>query len=277
MHRLKELFVVSSLGLCVNIVGIMSFDHAHHHHGHGHDHGHDHSNENMHGIYLHILADTLGSLAVVISTALVYYTGWAGFDPLASCMIAALIFASAIPLVKSTANTLLLSLPADVEYALRDTLSGVGNLKGVAAYSVPKFWLDDLGGSCGHDHGHDHDHAHAHGHDHSHSHDNHDHDHGHDHSHSHNHSHAHSHSHAPSPSTSSTPSTPHLPKVLGTIHIIASRGADIEDLRQRAVAYFKEKNMDVVVQVEREGEGGAGGTKCWCGGGSTGTGNGSMR
>ena len=74
----------------VNIIGLASFSHAHSHggepcpsqsqshsHGHSHDdddshghshqhthsHGHSHSakNENMHGVYLHILADLLGS------------------------------------------------------------------------------------------------------------------------------------------------------------------------------------------------------------------------
>ncbi|TPR02622.1 Ubiquitin-conjugating enzyme E2 2 domain protein [Aspergillus niger] len=86
---------------------------------------------NMHGIFLHILADTLGSVAVVISTILVHYSGWPGFDPIASCLIAILIFASAIPLVSSTAKTLLLTLPADIEYNVRETLAGVSTLRGV--------------------------------------------------------------------------------------------------------------------------------------------------
>lgn len=113
MHRIGELLAVSIAGLAVNLVGIFSFEHGHAHHGH--DHGHDHGNENMHGIFLHILADTLGSVAVVISTILVHYSGWSGYDPLASCFIAILIFVSAVPLVCSTAKTLLLTLPADTE------------------------------------------------------------------------------------------------------------------------------------------------------------------
>ncbi|KAJ6126544.1 Cation efflux protein [Penicillium sp. IBT 18751x] len=125
MHRLGELLAVSIAGLAVNLVGIFSFEHGHHHgHDHGHGHDHSHGNENMHGIFLHILADTLGSVAVVISTILVHYTGWAGYDPLASCFIAILIFASAVPLVSSTAKTLLLTLPADTEYNVRETLAG---------------------------------------------------------------------------------------------------------------------------------------------------------
>src|SRR3954451_7818839 len=176
MQRIGELLVVSIAGLAVNLVGIFSFEHGHHH---GHDHGHDHShgNENMHGIFLHILADTLGSVAVVISTILVHYSGWSGYDPLASCFIAILIFASAVPLVTSTAKSLLLTLPADTEYNVRETLAGVSTLRGVVSYTVPKFWLDDTGTTSEHSHSHDHS-GHGecgHQHDHSHSpHHNHD-------------------------------------------------------------------------------------------------------
>ncbi|KAJ5797290.1 uncharacterized protein N7503_006586 [Penicillium pulvis] len=200
MHRIGELLAVSFAGLLVNLVGIFSFEHGHHHHGHDHGHDHSHGNENMHGIFLHILADTLGSVAVVISTILVHYSGWAGYDPLASCFIAILIFASAVPLVISTAKTLLLALPADTEYNIRETLAGVSTLRGVVGYTVPKFWLDDT-----------------------------------------------------------------AQNVFGVIHVIASRGSDLEDVRQRTVDYLKDKNVDIVVQVERDGEG-----RCWCGGGNKG-------
>ncbi|KLJ08807.1 hypothetical protein EMPG_15775 [Blastomyces silverae] len=254
VHRIGELFFVSAAGLAVNMVGIMAFDHGHHH-GHSHSHGgHDHShhtNENMHGIFLHILADTLGSVAVVLSTILVHFYKWSGFDPIASCLIAILIFVSAIPLVASTSKTLLLALPADVEYGLRDALAGVSTLRGVVGYSVPKFWLDDTV----HDHQHKHDH---HGHHHGHGHD---HDHGH-HSHTHpqedshcngdKHSHEHAHGHGGSGQ-----------RILGVMHVIASRGADMEDIRRRTISYLSEKDINILVQVEREGE-----NRCWCGGGN---------
>lgn len=250
MHRIGELLAVSFAGLLVNLVGIFSFEHGHHHHGHDHGHDHSHGNENMHGIFLHILADTLGSVAVVISTILVHYSGWAGYDPLASCFIAILIFASAVPLVISTAKTLLLALPADTEYNIRETLAGVSTLRGVVGYTVPKFWLDDTGSS---DHGHSHDHT-----DHSCGHDHHDHDHGHSHDHNHDHSHNHDHEHDHTHEHKSQ-------NVFGVIHVIASRGSDLEDVRQRTVDYLKDKNVDIVVQVERDGEG-----RCWCGGGNKG-------
>ncbi|KAJ5700812.1 hypothetical protein N7536_003825 [Penicillium majusculum] len=267
MHRLGELLIVSIAGLAVNLVGIFSFEHGHAHHGHDHGHDHSHGNENMHGIFLHILADTLGSVAVVISTILVHYSGWAGYDPLASCFIAILIFASAVPLVSSTAKTLLLTLPADTEYNLRETLAGVSTLRGVVSYTVPKFWLDDTGAaSSGHSHSHDHsshescephhDHSHSqHHHGHGHGHEQH-HDHGHTHDHGHNHDHDHDHAHAHEKKPQN---------IFGVMHVIASRGADLEDVRQRTVDFLREKNIDTLVQVERDGD-----ARCWCSGGSKG-------
>lgn len=118
--------------------------HAHSHGSHGHGH-HHHGNENMHGIFLHVMADTLGSVAVIISTILIHFYGWSGFDPLASCLIAILIFASAIPLVTSSARTLLLTIPEDTEYDLREALAGLSSLRGVVGYAVPKFWLEEGG------------------------------------------------------------------------------------------------------------------------------------
>lgn len=97
----------------------------------------------MHGIFLHILADALGSLSVVVSTLLVQYTSWTGFDPLASMFIAILIFASAVPLVISSASTLLLTIPDDTEYQLRDKIAGVSAIPGVQGYCEPRFWLED--------------------------------------------------------------------------------------------------------------------------------------
>ncbi|KAJ4303510.1 putative zinc transporter msc2 [Kalmusia sp. IMI 367209] len=206
----------------------------------------------MQGIFLHILADALGSVAVIISTLLTKYYGWSGWDPIASCIIAVLIFASAIPLVKSSGMRLMLSLPADVEYGIRNTLQELSSLRGVVGYAVPKFWLEDEGAAHAEVHAHEHEKCdHDHGHDHS-DHEHHSHDHG-DHSHDHSHhDHDHDHDHAPRGQ-----------RILGAIHIIASRAADLEDVRERTAQFLKGKGMDVVLHVEKEGEG-----NCWCGGGN---------
>ncbi|KAF9387522.1 putative zinc transporter msc2 [Podila verticillata] len=144
-HRL---LLVSFLGFVVNMVGIFAFNHGHAHHGHshGHDHGHGHGhdhhghNANMQGVFLHIMADTLGSVGVIISTLLIDWFGWTGFDPIASMFIAVLIFLSVIPLIKDSAAVLMLEVPdanlGAIEHALRE----LTNIPGVASHSCARFW-----------------------------------------------------------------------------------------------------------------------------------------
>jgi zinc transporter 5/7 len=97
----------------------------------------------MYGIYLHVLADTLGSVSVIVSTILTSLWGWSGWDPLASCFIAVLIFMSSVPLVVSAGRRLLLTVSENTEYNLRNSLGGILQQRGVASYMVPKFWKDD--------------------------------------------------------------------------------------------------------------------------------------
>ena len=253
LRRVQELLIVSTLGFLVNMVGLLAFGHAHagHDHGshsHGHDHGHDHAhdhaghthghehkhshdhshshangslhghdhavnkpaahahNENMEGIYLHIAADAGGSLAVILSTSLTLWKPWYLWDPLATILIAALIFMAAVPLVKTSAKKLLLVIPDELEYGLKNALQELVTIRGVTGYASPRFWVEDRETD---DH-HGHSHGHSHGNE-----------------------------------------TKEL-KVLGVIHIYASRMANTDDIREQVAQFFAERNMEIVVQVERE-------------------------
>lgn len=140
---------VSFIGLCVNLFGIFAFSHAHHHnhshgsspsHTHSHSHAHKHShhthshgdggekcssheggdggeaiieNDNMRAVFLHVLADTLGSVGVIISSILIQQFGWYLADPICSICISAMIFISVIPLLKHSSRLLLLRMPRD--------------------------------------------------------------------------------------------------------------------------------------------------------------------
>ena len=68
-------------------------NHNHHHH--------EHKNENIYAIYIHILADTLGSVAVLISSFLVKYYKLYISDPICSLFISAMIIFSTIPVLKN--------------------------------------------------------------------------------------------------------------------------------------------------------------------------------
>jgi zinc transporter 5/7 len=112
-------------------------DHSQHEHGHNHEHGHSHTisnghshdhehnvpekshghdhdqghNANVTGFFLHILADALGSVGVIISSLLIHYKGMYIADPICSVIISIMIFGSTIPLLYSSGGTLLLQSP----------------------------------------------------------------------------------------------------------------------------------------------------------------------
>ena len=73
---------------------------------------HEHKNENIYAIYIHILADTLGSVAVLISSFLVKYYKLYISDPICSLFISAMIIFSTIPVLKN-ASMSLLHIPND--------------------------------------------------------------------------------------------------------------------------------------------------------------------
>lgn len=102
-----------------------------------------HEDDNMHGIFLHIMADTLGSVGVIISTLIIKLTGWNFVDPLTSIMIATLILLSSIPLLKSSSSNLLLSLNDKSENELKYLLNEVLKIPNVKSYTTPRFWPQD--------------------------------------------------------------------------------------------------------------------------------------
>lgn len=62
-------------------------------------------------------------MGVIISTLLIQYYGWTGFDPIASLFIAVLIVASVVPLVIDTGRVLSLDLgdkESKVDMALKE-------------------------------------------------------------------------------------------------------------------------------------------------------------
>ncbi|XP_016406330.1 zinc transporter 5-like [Sinocyclocheilus rhinocerous] len=127
--------------------------HGHSHGGHSHSQGHGHShgsagggmNANMRGVFLHVLADTLGSVGVIISTILIRQFGWLIADPICSLFIATLIFLSVIPLLKDACEVLLLRMPPQHEKELNFALEKIQKIEGVLSYRDPHFWRHSAG------------------------------------------------------------------------------------------------------------------------------------
>ncbi|KAL5229823.1 hypothetical protein ABZP36_028599 [Zizania latifolia] len=90
-----------------------------------------HIDHNMEGIFLHVLADTMGSVGVVISTLLIKYKGWLIADPICSVFISIMIVCSVLPLLRNSAEILLQRVPGSHEKDLKEALDAVMKISGV--------------------------------------------------------------------------------------------------------------------------------------------------
>jgi len=161
LEKINLMLIVGAIGLIINLIGLLIF--GLHSHSHSHDHGHSHSsknydgnnqdlkeihvinsnnnevneekdkkvkstrstqNMNIHGVFLHVLSDALGSIAVLISGLLVKYVPpeddssveWKLYiDPVLSLVISILIISSTIPLLKESSLVLLQTIPSRVD------------------------------------------------------------------------------------------------------------------------------------------------------------------
>jgi len=174
----ERLLLVSILGFLVNLVGIFVFqhggaghghshggdDHGHSHggkkeedHGHSHDSGHGHSHGGgghahgeekktktrskiMDGVFLHILADTLGSVGVIISAILMQLFGWFIADPICSIFIALLIGMSVFSLIADSMAILMQRSPKQLDDNLTECYQKIMQLEGVQGVHETHFW-----------------------------------------------------------------------------------------------------------------------------------------
>ncbi|MHC0431464.1 cation diffusion facilitator family transporter [Streptomyces sp. O3] len=72
---------------------------------------------NVRGAFLEVLADALGSAAVIISATVIILTGWQAADPIASLVIGLMIVPRTVKLLRETLNVLLEAAPKGVDMA----------------------------------------------------------------------------------------------------------------------------------------------------------------
>ncbi|MCX4671660.1 cation diffusion facilitator family transporter [Streptomyces sp. NBC_01381] len=72
---------------------------------------------NVRGAFLEVMADALGSVAVLVAAVLILTTGWQAADPIASLVIGLMIVPRTVKLLRETLNVLLESAPKGVDMA----------------------------------------------------------------------------------------------------------------------------------------------------------------
>jgi cobalt-zinc-cadmium efflux system protein len=81
---------------------------------------------NTRGAILHVMGDLLGSVAALLSGAVIYFTGWVTIDPILTFFIGALILLSTLRLLRESLHILLDAVPrhlnlAEIGRALAET------------------------------------------------------------------------------------------------------------------------------------------------------------
>lgn len=115
-HELEAapVLIAGAVGLVVNVIGIFLLRAG------------SQESLNVRGAYLEVVGDALGSVAVLVSAAVVLLTGWTRADAIASLLIAAFIVPRAISLLRDVVDVLLEGTPKDVDLAqLREHIMGV--------------------------------------------------------------------------------------------------------------------------------------------------------
>ena len=96
------MLAVACGGLAINLANLMILS------------GGRHQNLNVRGAWLHVLADTLGSVGAICAGAVIYFFGWRWADPVASFIIASLVLYSAWGLVRETLDVLMEGVPKGI-------------------------------------------------------------------------------------------------------------------------------------------------------------------
>ncbi|XP_043985215.1 zinc transporter 7 isoform X1 [Gambusia affinis] len=98
------------------------------------------SKQILQGVLLHIIADTLGSIGVIISALLMQKYDLMIADPICSMLIALLIGVSVVPLLKESIGILMQRTPPSLDNVLPECYQRVQQLQGVYNLQEPHFW-----------------------------------------------------------------------------------------------------------------------------------------
>lgn len=87
---------------------------------------------NVRGAFLHMVADTLVSVGVVISGIIIYYTGWSIVDPIVSLIIAAVILISTWDLLSDSLRLAVDGIPEGVDRnEIEQLIAATDHVRGV--------------------------------------------------------------------------------------------------------------------------------------------------
>ncbi|XP_030537615.1 metal tolerance protein B isoform X2 [Rhodamnia argentea] len=176
----KLMFFIAAFGFIVNLIMVTWLGHDHSHHGcdhadHDHDHEHDGEGEkeelrvltaredheinlpvstpsakakilniNLQGVYLHVMADLIQSVGVMIAGAIIWWAPqWQVVDLMSTLIFSVLVLSTTLSLLKNVFRVLMEGTPGGIDVeSLADGLKGI---KGVHEVHDLHVWAITLG------------------------------------------------------------------------------------------------------------------------------------
>lgn len=133
VHRLHSpahvhggiVIIVAAVGLIINAVAAWQLAHGK-------------RTLNIKAALLHVMGDILGSIAALISGAIIYFTHWMLIDPILSILIGVLILVSSLSLIKESLWVLMEAVPGHLE--LKTVAERMQQLPGIEAIHDLHIW-----------------------------------------------------------------------------------------------------------------------------------------
>jgi cobalt-zinc-cadmium efflux system protein len=124
--QVRTVILLASLGIVLNAVGMWI------------THTGEHGSMNLRSTFLHLAGDLLNSIGVLVSAALIAWTGRLEADPIVSFLIAGTIVWSAIRLCREAVDVLLEGAPGHIP--VNDVSIALAQVKGVSAVHDLHVW-----------------------------------------------------------------------------------------------------------------------------------------
>ena len=95
---------------------------------------------NLQGAYLHVLADTVGSVSVIVAALIIWATGWPLADPIASLAVCGIILWSSWNLILQSVHILLEGVPSHINVVemmrTMQAVSGVRHVHDIHVWTI---------------------------------------------------------------------------------------------------------------------------------------------
>lgn len=113
------MLIIASVGLLINIFVAWIMMRG----------GDTKENLNLRAAFLHVISDMLGSVAAIVAALLIMFFSWGWADPVASVIVAILVFTSGVKVTNSAIHILMEGTPSNVD--LNDIIKIIENVHGV--------------------------------------------------------------------------------------------------------------------------------------------------